>query len=68
MMTSDTVVRHITHEKSHVVWYFIEHDQIVNFQATAGRKVSSCPFQTLQLIDQATCCKFTLYVLNREQF
>ena len=30
----DTIVGHIPHEKSRVVWYFIEHDRVVTCQVT----------------------------------
>ena len=29
-----TIVGHIPHEKSRVVWYFIEHDRVVTCQVT----------------------------------
>ena len=34
VMKGDTVVGHVLHEKSHVVWYFIERDGVVTCQVT----------------------------------
>ena len=38
VMKDDIIVGHIPCKKSHIVWYFIEHDGIVNCQITAQRK------------------------------
>ena len=34
VMKNDTIVGHVPHEKSHVVWYFIKHDGVVTCQVT----------------------------------
>jgi len=41
MMEDDTIVGHVPHEKSCIVWYFIKHDGIVNCQVSAWRKHGS---------------------------
>ena len=38
MIKGDTIVGHVPHEKSRSVWYFIEHNEIVNHQVIAQRK------------------------------
>ena len=38
IMKGDTIVEHIPHEKSCVVWYFIEHDRVVTCQVTNQQK------------------------------
>ena len=62
MMKDDIIVGHVPCEKSCIVWYFIEHDEIVSLLSGTP----SYSFQTLQLTDEATCHEFKLYMLNRE--
>ena len=38
IVKGDTIVGHVPHEKSRIVWYFIEHNGIVNCEVTARRK------------------------------
>ena len=56
-MKDDTVVGHVLHEKSHIVWYFIKHDGIVNCQVTEGNLLLS-----VLMTDKVLCkCKLYMY-------
>ena len=43
VIKDDTTVGHVPHEKSRVVWSFIEHNGIVNCQVTTPRKHGKGP-------------------------
>ena len=56
------IVGHVPHEISHVVWYFIEHDGIVDCQVTGSREKG---WKFLALKGQYPCYNYKTYALNK---